>query len=95
MNINEELDNARREVFQQIEKREKNFKLLVSFIALLEGVLLLALIWNMNWTDKTHIIIFVSTLLIYLVLGLGLFALGIYQNINTLKVLKAITLSSK
>lgn len=90
----EKMDQARREALNQIDKKEKRFKILIVFIALLEGLLLFLLIYNMNWGNDTHLLIFIATLLIYGVLGMGIVALGVFINLNTLKILKAIDVTS-
>ena len=95
MNENNEIDFARMMALKNIERKEWSFKLLVGFIALIEGVLLFWLVYSIDWSNPTHRVIFIATMLVYLVLGLGIFALAIYQNINTLKVLKALDVIHK
>ncbi|MCX6169559.1 MAG: hypothetical protein NTX65_09470 [Ignavibacteriales bacterium] len=85
-----DIDAIRKKALEQIEKREKNLKLGIIGIALYEFTLLLLFIFFANWSDKLHQLLFISTLLIYGTLGLGIVALGSFLNINTARVLKAI-----
>lgn len=92
---NENIESVRKGALNAIDKSEKNFKWLIAIIALLEGVLIISLVYNMDWSNKTHIVIFLATMLVYGVLGMGMVALGAFTRLNTLKVIKAIDVASK
>jgi lysylphosphatidylglycerol synthetase-like protein (DUF2156 family) len=85
-----DIDAIRKKALEQIDKREKKLKFGIMGIALYELTLLLLFIFFANWSDRLHQLLFISTLLIYGTLGLGIVALGALLNINTAKILKAI-----
>ncbi len=86
----EKLDEIRHKALEQIEKKERSLKFGIAGIAFYEGILLLLFVLNADWGDKLHQLLFISTLLIYGTLGLGIVALGVFQNIGTLRILKSI-----
>lgn len=83
-------DEIRRKALEQIEKKEKMLKYGIAGIALYEGILLLLFVLFADWSNRLHQLLFISTLLIYGTLGLGIIALGAFQNISTLRIIKSI-----
>jgi hypothetical protein len=86
------IDGIRENALLEIEKNEKKLKLGIVGIALYEGTLLLLFILMADWKNQLHQLLFISSLLVYGTLGLGIVALGVYVKINSSRILKAIGL---
>ena len=50
----------------------------------------IAAFWLIDWDNQTHVLIFAMTMLVYLVLALGMIALGSHMSRNTLRIIAAI-----
>ena len=92
-NIN--LDEIRKNALAKVEKSERNYKLAFYGVAIVEAIFLLLMVWVTDFKDRLHLIIFISSLAIYTIIGLGLVTLGAYQNRHTQILLKAISLLEK
>ncbi len=88
--MTDQLDKIRSNTLNQIEKTEKNFKFAVVGAAVLElaffaGFLLLA-----DLSNRNHLLLLLAAIAIYTILALGLVALGIHNNRNALRIIRAV-----
>jgi hypothetical protein len=86
------LDDRRRDALEQVQKGQRNFKLMIGVVALWEMMLLILIVLLVDFSDQLHVLILLSTGVVYGTLAVGLGALGAYFRQNTLRVLAAIEL---
>ncbi|MEA2599531.1 MAG: hypothetical protein QOF89_523 [Acidobacteriota bacterium] len=84
------LDRVRGETLDRIERGERNVKLAVLGAAVVEALLLGSFLLAADFSNRIHLLLLISTVAIYTILGLGLIALGAHVNRNTRILLKAI-----
>jgi hypothetical protein len=89
------LDRRRRAALDQVHKSEQRFRYLMVGVFLWEAVLLAVIILYMDFGDRMHVLIFLSTAIVYGTLGIGLVTLGAYLRQNTLQILAALELVDK
>ena len=87
------LDNRRRAALDQVHKSEQRFRYLMAGVFLWEAVLLAIIVLYMDFSDPMHVLIFLSTAIVYGTLGIGLVTLGAYLRRNTLQILAALELA--
>lgn len=88
------LDNVRGKVLADIERSERNFKLVFLVAAIWEALFLLAFILVADFSDRLHLLLLLATVGSYSLVVIGLIALGAHVNRGVLRVLKAIELKS-
>ncbi len=86
------LNGVRREALKRIERIERNYRIAFFGAAAVEGLFLLAFLLIGNLRDPLHLLLLISTVAGYLIVILGLFALGAHVSRNTQAVLRAIEL---
>jgi hypothetical protein len=87
------LDQVRGAALERIERSERNFKLLFFGAAVWEALFLVAFLLAADFSNRTHVLLLISTVGSYTFIVLGLFALGVHVNRGILRVLKAVELS--
>jgi hypothetical protein len=90
MNSSHELESIRTGALRRIDAAERNFKLGLLLAALLEAVLLVAVIVLMDFKDRTQVIVLMTAVMVYSVLAVGLVVVGMYTRLSSERVLKAI-----
>jgi hypothetical protein len=88
-----QLDDIRNDVLAQVERTERNYRLAFFGAVMLEGIFLMLFLFVANLHNRTHLLLLISTVMIYSVLALGLAALGAHVKRSTLRVLQAIAAS--
>ena len=88
------LDAVRAEVLRRADAAERNYKLAFFGAVALEGVFLLAFLFLADFSNRTHVLLLIATVMSYSVVILGLVALGAHVNRATLRVLQAISSGS-
>jgi hypothetical protein len=83
------LDDIRSEVLARIDRTERNYRLAFLGAVALEGLFLATFLFAADFTNRTHVLLLLGTLMTYSVVVLGLVALGAYINRGTLRVLQA------
>jgi hypothetical protein len=83
-------EGAEGAVLDQIERHDRLFRVTLIGAAVVESSLILLLLLLINFKDRNQVLILVSTLGVYNLLGIGLTVLAIYGKRNTLRVLKAL-----
>ena len=86
------LDEQRRAALDNATKSEKQVRYFMYGIFVWEVVLLSIIILFIDFSNDLHVIIFLSTAIVYGTIGIGLMALGSFIRHNTLKVLAALEL---
>jgi high-affinity Fe2+/Pb2+ permease len=90
-----DIESIRANTLKQIEKTESSYKLAFVGAALLETAFLAGFLLLADLSNREHVLLFISTMAIYGILAFGLVALGIHNNRNTLRILRAIETSEK
>lgn len=84
------LDAVRAAALLRIDRSERAYRAAFVAAAAAEGLLLLGFLLLADFHDRTHVLIFLATVGIYTVLGLGLLALGAHVRRQTLLLLQAL-----
>jgi len=84
------VDEIRNDVLARIEQTERNYKLAFFGAAALEAVFLMTFLFVADFSNRTHVLLLLGTVMTYSILALGLVALGAHVNRATLRVLQAI-----
>ena len=85
-----ELDKVRAAALERVARGERNVKLAIIGAAAIEGLGLLGFLLLMDYHSRLHWLLLVMAFLIYGTLAAGIIALGVYVNLATLRILKAI-----
>ncbi|HSK74549.1 MAG TPA: hypothetical protein VK892_22800 [Pyrinomonadaceae bacterium] len=88
--MNNNLDNIRETTLKRIEQTERNYKLMFIGAAVIEAFFLGAFLLLANFSDRLHLLLLISSITIYTILGFGLIALGLHVNRNALRIINAI-----
>jgi len=86
-----DLDAIRESVLDRMEHHERMVQLAIIGAAVLEGVLLVIVLLIIDWRDATQKLVFVTSILSYSILALGLAALGAHVSRTVGRILAAIT----
>jgi hypothetical protein len=89
------LDAVRGDALARIERGERNFKLAFFTAVAFEALFLVAFLLAADFSDRTHLLLLISTVGGYTVVVLGLFALGAHVSRGVARVLKAVELLEK
>lgn len=92
MSEQKRLKNVRSAVLGRIERSERNYKLAFYSALAVEGLFFVAFFLLADFSNRLHVLVLLAAVAVYLILGLGLFALGAHVSRNTQIVLKAIEL---
>ena len=92
MSAKTNLDEVRGEVLVRINRSERNFKLAFLAAAAFEAMFLVAFLLAADLSNRTHLLLLISTVGGYSVVVLGLVALGEHVNRGVLRILKAVEL---
>lgn len=84
------LNEIRGRALARIDKSERNFKLGIFTFAVLDSLFVVVFMFIMDWSNKLHQLLFISTGGFYLLIILGLIVLGLHVRRDTQLVLKAI-----
>lgn len=86
------LNGVRGRALDRIEKSERNFKMFFYAAIAVETLFFIVFLLKADLHNSTHLLLFLATIAVYTILGLGLFALGAHVSRNTQLLLKAIEL---
>src|SRR5262245_20689164 len=89
------LDRIRGAALDRIERAARAYVWAFSLAAVVEGGFLLAFLFLADFSNRLHVLLLLTTVATYTLVGLGLVALGAHVNRCTDRVLQAIELSSK
>jgi hypothetical protein len=86
------LDEVRAVALARIDRSERNFKLAFFFAAVIEFAFLVGFVLLADLSNRVHLLLLISTVSCYTIVGVGLFALGAHINRGIARVLKAVEL---
>lgn len=86
-----DLDSIRASVLDRMERHERMMRLAIVGAVILEGMLFIVVFLIIDWRDTTHKLVFVTSILSYTVLALGLAALGAHVSRTVGRVLAAMS----
>jgi len=84
------IDDIRSEVLAKIDRTERNYRLAFFGAVALEGLFLATFLFAADFTNRTHVLLLLGTVMTFSIVALGLVALGAFVNRGTLRVLQAI-----
>lgn len=90
MNASKSLDHVRSKTLDSMARNEVWFKVLVVLCGIAEVAGLVAVFYFMNWSDPVHRLIFAATMLVYITLGLWVWALAVRNRVGEQRILRAI-----
>jgi hypothetical protein len=67
-------------VLDRMERDARMMKLAILGAAAVEGLLLVIALLRVNWSDDTHVLLFIFAVLGYTIVALGLVALGAHVS---------------
>lgn len=74
----------------RMEQHARQMRLAVLAGAALEGLLLIVALMKITWSDSTHVLMFVFSVLGYTIVALGLMALGAHISRVGLRIVSAL-----
>ena len=86
----ENLDEIRSNTLKQIEANERRYKLAFVGAAAVEAAFLGLFLVIADLSNRSHLLLLVTAMAIYTIVGFGLIAVGLHVNRNTLRVIRAI-----
>ena len=92
MTSEEALDDIREAAMNRIERSRGWFLGLIAAAGTCEVAGLVTFAFLMDFGDRTHVLILVAALLVYLTIGFWTWALAAHANANVFRILKAIDL---
>src|SRR6476620_180984 len=87
---NVDLDNVRAAALARIERSERNFKLAFLGAVIVESAFIVSFLLLADFSNRMHVLLLISTVSCYSIVGFGLIALGAHINRGIARVLKAI-----
>jgi hypothetical protein len=86
------MDSVRGAALERIEKSERNYKMAFFAAAVVEAAFIAAFLLLADFSNRVHLLLLISTVAVYSILALGMFALGSHVSRSSLRVLKAVEL---
>jgi hypothetical protein len=84
------IDEVRKQALSRIEKSEGRFKLAFFAAGFVEMLFVVAFLLLADFSNRMHLLLFISVIATYTIIGMGLFALGAHISKSTGRVLQAI-----
>lgn len=84
------VDDIRTNALRQIERAERNYRLSFAAAAFVEALFFLGFVLLADFSNRVHLLMFISVIALYTIIAAGLIALGTHVSRNTLRVLQAI-----
>lgn len=84
------LNEIRNDVLARMDRAQRNYKLAFMAGVALEGAFLLAFLFLADFSNRTHVLLLLGTVMTYSILAIGLVALGSHVSRSVLRVLQAI-----
>jgi hypothetical protein len=86
----DDLDAIRRSVLSRIERGDRLVRITMLGAALLEAAMLAVVLLIIDWKDRTQVLVFVTAMLGYTIIVLGLAALGAHVSRSVGRILAAL-----
>ena len=84
------LDSVRAAALARIDRSERNFKIAFFAAALIESAFIVSFLLLADFSNRMHVLLLISTVSCYSIVGFGLIALGAHVNRGVARVLKAL-----
>lgn len=84
------LDEVRAAALTRINRSERNFKIAFFAAGIVETLFVVSFLFLADLSNRTHVLLLLSTVSCYSIVVLGLFALGAHISRSVLRVLTAI-----
>lgn len=78
----------------RIDRAERRYKQAFVAAVAVEGALLPVYLLLADLTNRTHVLLLLASVATYTIIAIGLVALGAHVNRNTLRILRAVELTS-
>lgn len=88
--MSDKINEIRANTLNLIERNERNYKFSFVGAAFFELLFLIAFLLLADFSDRIHVLLLITTIVIYTMMAFGLLALGLHVNRNTLRVLRAL-----
>jgi hypothetical protein len=88
--MDKNLDDIRETTLARIERNERNYKLMFAVVGAIEIAFLAAFLLLADFSNRVHLLLLISSISVYTIIGFGLFALGLHVNQNALRIINAI-----
>jgi hypothetical protein len=92
MAVNHRLNEIRGVALDRIDKSERNYKLAFYSALAVETLFLVAFVLLADFHNRIHVLLLLAAMAVYMILGLGMLALGAHVSRNTQTILRAIEL---
>lgn len=79
----------------EADRAERRQRLLLFAAVAVESLLIAAFLWLADFSNRTHVLLFISAMVIYSMIGLGVGALAIRIDHGNRRVIEALRLASK
>jgi lipopolysaccharide export LptBFGC system permease protein LptF len=86
----ENIDKVRKQALNKIEKSERQYKLAFFCACVIETTFVVAFFFLADFSNRMHLLLFISVIATYTIIGMGLFALGAHINKSVGRILQAI-----
>lgn len=90
--MHEFTDDSGARALERIDRAKATVTRWVISVALVEGALLIAFALLADFSNRTHLLLLLSSLLIYGTIGLSIAAVAAYIRVCTLRIISAIEL---
>ena len=87
------LDSVRVAALARIDRSERNFKIAFFAAALIESVFIVSFLVLADFSNRMHVLLLISTVSCYSIVGFGLIAVGAHINLGVARVMKALELT--
>lgn len=84
--------NAGRAALDRLDRANRRVTKIIISVALVEGAMMVLVFLTMDFSDQLHRLVFLSSMLTYFTLGLGLVALGAHVSRVGERLLSALEL---
>lgn len=86
------LDSVRAAALARIDRSERNFRIAFLAAAIIEGAFIVSFLLLADLSNRMHVLLLISTVSSYSIVGFGLIALGAHINRGIARLLKALEL---
>jgi hypothetical protein len=90
-NVNN-INAVRKTALDRIDRSERHYKVTFLGAAIIEVFFIAGFLLLADFSNRMHVLLLITTIATYSILALGLVALGVHINRNTLRVLNAVEL---
>lgn len=90
MSTESDLDRVRKGALERIERTERRYKLAFIVAAIIEAAFLGGFVLLADFKNRTHVLLLISTVALYSIIGTAIIGLGAFVKWQTRLVLQAL-----